>query len=76
MLCPTLEIFRKLGCAKTFEQKNKKVRSKRYVGFIDSVTNLKSQFPPNKRFGQIPNHKEIKKPNRGYDPPGCFKYNS
>src|SRR5438105_12717880 len=61
MFCPTLERLRKLGCcAKTFEQKNKKVKSKRYVDFIDSVTNLKSQFPPNKCFGQIPNHKEIK----------------
>ena len=44
ILCPTLERLRKLGCAILLKEVKKQVASKRYVGFLASVTNLKSQY--------------------------------
>ena len=44
ILCPTLERLRKLGCAILLKEVKKQMASKRYVGFLASVTNLKSQY--------------------------------
>src|SRR5438045_9715064 len=62
MLWPILESFCIPGCCALKCKENKKqIATRRYVGFLARVTNLKSQFPPKPFFGQIPNHKEIKK---------------